>query len=336
MSATSPLLLVRVPMRGLFVAALAAAVLATSSPAAAAEPALNVPKATLDAAVRCVGPKLAGTKLTPVLLVAGTGASGDDIYWITKGMWDRFGHPLCYVNFPDQTTADIQVSAQYLVNAIRYEYGQARRKIAIFGISQGGLLPRWALTWWPSLRPMVDDVVAVAGTQHGSTTIATRYVATGCAPKPGCPPALWQQASGSRLISALDAYPDETPGATSWTTVRTTGDELVTPQSGAKPASSLKGASNILIQSVCGGRATSHLGALFDSVSYAAFVDAATHSGGAKTTRLPRSLCSHPFADGLREAPTLLVLSLTSGRLDSLLVPGVTDEPPVLPYALAR
>jgi hypothetical protein len=320
-------------MRNLARAISVLAVLAFPSSAAAADPALTVPQATLDAAVHCVGPSLKGTNLTPVMLVTGTGATGDEVYTITKGAWDLYGHPLCYVNFPDKMTADIQISAQYLVNAIRYEYAQSGKKIAILGISQGGLLPRFALTWWPSLRAKVGDVVAAAGTQHGSTIINSSYTINSCSPHGGCPPAVWQQAAGSNLLNALNAYPDETPGTTSWTTVRSTTDEVVQPQTGTNPTSSLKGATNVSIQSVCRNRKTSHVGALLDSVTFEALFDAVAHSGPAKVSRLPKNVCSHPFATGLDEGATWVVLAVAASRLSSLNVPVVSAEPALAAWA---
>jgi triacylglycerol lipase len=73
--------------------------------------------------------------------------------------------------------------------------------------------------------------------------------------------------------------------------VRSSTDEVVQPQSGKHPASSLVGASNILIQNVCPGRKVSHLGTAVDSVTFAAFVDAITHNGPAGNccTGLPGS-----------------------------------------------
>ena len=114
------------------------------SPAAASGPKLTVPKAELDAAFECpIDPT--GATVTPLMFVTGTGATGDQGYLIGQSAFEAYGHPVCYVNFPDFTTADIQVSVQYLVYALRREYKMAGRKIAIFGISQGGLLPRFAL-----------------------------------------------------------------------------------------------------------------------------------------------------------------------------------------------
>src|SRR5205823_2082629 len=81
--------------------------------------------------------------------VAGPGATGDEAYAMGKGAFDAYGHPVCTVNFPAFTTADIQGSAQYLVNGIRSMERRAGQPIAVIGISQGGLLPRFALTYWP-------------------------------------------------------------------------------------------------------------------------------------------------------------------------------------------
>ena len=90
-----------------------------------------------------------------------------------KPAFDLYGAPACWVNFPNFTTTDIQVSVQYLVYGLREMHRRAGRKLAVFGISQGGLMPRVALTYWPSLRTKVGDVVAIAGTQHGTTVGAT-------------------------------------------------------------------------------------------------------------------------------------------------------------------
>jgi triacylglycerol lipase len=310
--------------------AVAICALAGAAPAAAADPPLTVPKAKLDAALHCHG-KLHEAKRQPIMLVTGTGATGDEAYAIGKGAFDAYRHPVCTVEFPAFTSADIQVSVQYLVNGIRAMERRSGQPIAIFGISQGGLLPRWALTYWPSLREKVTDVLAAAGTQHGSTTGDLAACATN-----GCPPAIWQQGAGSKLLAAINAQPDETPGPTAWTTVRSTADETVQPQTGPHPTSALKGATNVVIQSVCPGRMVSHIGTALDSVTFAAFADALSHAGAARLSRLPKDVCAHPYAPGLDEAATNAILGATGGVLaDRLLnqVPRVTAEPPVRAYA---
>ncbi|MCW2996426.1 MAG: hypothetical protein JWQ18_3921 [Conexibacter sp.] len=297
------------------------------------EPELTVKPATLDRALHCVG-AIDHAKRTPIMLVTGTGASGAEAYAIGKGALDSYGAPVCYVDYPNFTTADVQVSVQYLVNGLRVMSRRAGRKVAVFGISQGGLLPRVALTYWPSLRAKVSDVIAAAGTQHG-TILGDRAA---CAKAPGCIPAGWQQGAGSQFLKALNAGPDETPGPTSWTTVRSSDDETVQPQTGPHPTSALAGATNVLIQSVCPGRKVSHIGTALDSVTFALIDDAMTHAGPAKLSRLPADVCAHPYAPGLDEAATTSLLTaaggLTGGRSTSQ--PRVTKEPKVRAWMRVR
>jgi hypothetical protein len=311
--------------------AILVALLLLAAPASAKrpwEPPIEIPKLELEAAFHCHG-GVEGTSVEPILFVTGTGSSGEQAYLIGHGAFEAFGHPVCDVDFPDYTTADIQVSAQYLVYAIRREHRMAGRQLAIFGISQGGLLPRFALTYWPGLRPMVSDVLAAAGTQHGTTVGAGSCSATS-----PCPPAFWQQAAGSNLLRALNRQPVQAPGPTSWTTVRSLTDEAVQPTGGPHPTSALKGAANLVIQAICPGRVTTHIGTAFDSVSFAAFADAISHRGPAKPSRLPADVCSHPYAPGLDEALTSAFLTGSSGVIAAQeeSVPRVGAEPKVRAY----
>jgi triacylglycerol lipase len=304
--------------------------LAAGAPALAADPPLTVPKAKLDTALHCHG-KLQDARRQPIMLVTGTGATGDEAYAIGKGAFDAYRHPVCTVNYPSFTTADVQVSVQYLVNGIRAMERRARRPIAVIGISQGGLLPRFALTYWPSLREQVTDVVAAAGTEHGTTLFDPALCAVG-----GCAPALWQQAAGSKLLAVLNAQRDETPGPTAWTTVRSTTDEVVQPQTGAHPTSALEGATNIAIQSVCPGRQVTHIGTILDSVTFAAFTDAVAHRGAARVSRLPKDVCAHPYAPGLDDQAANAAVGASLGVIGNRLsnqVPKVRAEPPVRAYA---
>jgi hypothetical protein len=323
------------------VALLAVAALGTSMAAAkpAREPRIDVPAAKLRASLHCQK-AVKRAKRTPVLLVTGTGVNGSEAWpdglqlSLTKAK-----RPSCYVDFPENTTGDIQVAAEYLVYAIRATERKAGRKIAVFGVSQGGLLPRWALTYWPSTRALVTDVVAVAGTQHGTTVfggLLTTCQATGCA----FTAAAWQQASGSKLVEAIARYPDESPGKLGWTTVRSLTDEIVTPTDGPNPTSALRGASNIVIQGVCPGRMVSHIQTGVDSVSYAVLIDAIRHRGPARAKRLPKGVCRHPFAPGLDDVAARAGIQ----HLYDLATPRTlqgTDgghtlpaEPPVRAYAL--
>ena len=308
---------------GLILAATVA--LALPVPASAGGPALRVPQSELDAGLVCpADPTGATTK--PIMFVTGTGASGDTAWLLVGEAFRALGHPVCYVNFPDNTTADIQISVEYLVNGLRRMYEMSGRKAAVIGISQGGLLPRFALTYWPDLRRKVSDVVAAAGTQHGTTLFS-------CSAAAPCQPAGWQQVAGSSLLDAINAQPDESPGPTSYTTVRTLTDETVQPQDGPNPTSALEGARNILIQAVCPGRETRHIAAVADSVTFAALLDAITtrgkeKRGAADPTRFASDTCARPYGPGFNEVQTTLFLGVADSfvGLPSATVPA---EPPV-------
>lgn len=282
-----------------------------------------------------------GDTRTPLVFVTGTGASGDAGYAIGKPAFDREGRTVCWTNFPDgepdsgpqtyNTTGDIQISVQYLVYAIRKTYELSGRKVAIFGISQGALLPRIALTYWKDLRSKVSDVIGAAGTHHG-----TNVITNACNESVPCPAAGWQQKKGSNLLDALNSQPDETPGANvAWTTIRSLSDQTVRPvtKSAKTSTSALKGATNILIQSVCKGRSVSHIGTALDSVTFAAIQDAVNHRGPAKISRLPKSrgFCAKRYAPPFDNATgdTLINLAngVTGGNQTSM--PRVSSEPAV-------
>jgi triacylglycerol lipase len=309
--------------------ALSVLALVPPASASASGPKLTVPKADLAAAFKCPIDPTNATQ-TPLMFVTGTGATGDQGYLIGQDAFEAYGHPVCYMNFPDFTTADIQVSVQYLVYGLRKEFKMAGRKVAVVGISQGGLLPRFALTYWPDLRNKVRDVLAAAGTQHGTT------VFNGCSDTSPCTPADWQQARHSNMLDAINAQPDETPGDVSYTTLRSRTDETVQPQGGKHPTSALDGARNILIQDVCPGRTTTHIGTALDSVTFAAFADAIEHNGegkkgAAKVSRLPGDVCDHPYAPGLDETQTDALLSAAGGLVSAQIAqaPQVAAEPRV-------
>jgi hypothetical protein len=271
--------------------AVAGLVLVLAAPAADAEPPLRTPPAKLHAALHC---QRAVTHATaePVLLVAGTGADGSTSWpLLTQPALTAAGHSSCFLDFPQHTTGDMQVAAEYVTYGIRTVARRAGRSIAIYGISQGGVLPRMALTYWPSTRKLVTDAVLLAGTQHG----------TGAGPcKLPCAASIWQQARGSKLLRALNAG-DETPGTVAYTTVRTLTDAVVFPTTGPHPTSALRGASNIAVQAVCAGRVIDHVGLAVDTVSFAALLDAIAHRGPARAARFPASTCARPFASDLPE-----------------------------------
>lgn len=318
-------------MRRAWVAALVVHVLAPAPALAAAEPRLTVPRSRMADALMCYGP-VGKEAPQPILFAPGTGADGSQVFLLGGGAFTAMGRTLCAVSFPRRTTADLQDSVQYLVFAVRRLSRRAGRPIALAGISQGGLLIRMALTYWPSLRGKVTDAVTAAATHHGAPGDAettTKCLTTGCWP------ALWQQRPGSALLRALNARRDETPGRTAYTTVRSATDEIVRPQTGPAPTSALEGAANILIQDVCPGRTTTHLATAVDSVTIAALADAVAHRGPALISRFPGDVCAHPYGAGLDEARTSQFLAIAAQLFgqgaDDL--PVVREEPKVRTWA---
>src|ERR1700712_1917429 len=116
---------------------------------------------------------------------------------------------------------DIQVAGEVVARAIRTTYSHAGRQIAVVGHSQGGMVPRWALKYWPDTRGMVSDLVGLAPSNHG-TVDAYGICSVSCAP------AIWQQRTGSRFLKALNAG-GETFGGIAYTQVYTATDEVVVP-----------------------------------------------------------------------------------------------------------
>jgi hypothetical protein len=312
-------------------AARAAAGPALQVPRAAAGPALQVPRAQLDAALRCAGNLATGP--TPVLLVPGTGEDPDFYGWNYTRALTATGTPLCSVTLPEHTTADIQLAAEYVVHAIRAMHASAGRRIAIIGHSQGGMSPRWALRWWPDTRRMVDDLVGLAASNHGTTAART---ACGS----GCNAATWQQRDDSRFVAALNAG-RETFAGISYTSVFTRFDEIVTPnQDAATGSTSLRTGdgqiSNVLVQDVCPPNGSEHLVlGSSDAVGYALAVDALTHPGPADAARLPPTMCAQPFQPGVDPATfendaatsyAQVAANFASGRV-------LAAEPPLACYA---
>ncbi len=158
------------------VAALAAATLVDSPPADAAPayapvnrpgPPLDVPAATLRRSLRCSGVARGGRE--PILLVPGTTLTPSPNYaWNYEWALVAMRFSFCTVELPENANGDIQVAAQYVVYAVRQAHQLSGAKVQIIGYSQGGMVPRWALRFWPDTRALVDDDVGLDASNHGT------------------------------------------------------------------------------------------------------------------------------------------------------------------------
>jgi pimeloyl-ACP methyl ester carboxylesterase len=246
-------------------------------------PALTVPQATLDASLEC-GAGVDHASRAPVLLLEGTGSSAHDNWsWTYEPAFDMLGIPWCALESPDHANGDVQVNGEYVVNAIRTMYARAGRKIAIVGHSQGGMVGRWALRFWPDTRGMVDDLIGFAATNHGTTQAALTC-------NPTCSAATWQQRDDSNFTDALNSFQESFPGI-SYTEVYTHTDEVVQPNSDSNGSSSIHGGggliTNVATQEICPLDVYEHLAiGTIDPAAYALAIDALDHAGPADPSRV--------------------------------------------------
>jgi triacylglycerol lipase len=289
---------------------------------ASAEPKLETDPALLDAALECT--PFSNVDKPPVLLVHGTFTHGQEQFnWNYKPLLIERGFDVCTVTYPDRGLGDQQISAEYIVHALRRIRAESGRKVAMIGHSQGALMPRWAIRWWPSARDAVEDFVLLAGPNHGTVVAFTDNPLSDLAGNLlGLPAAFYQFARGSQFIAALNAG-DETPGDIDYTNVYTLfDDELVQPAT-PEPTAALEfgqdnpKVANILLQDLCPLLIADHLTiGLTDRATFELALDAITHPGPADVERAGgAALCN---------------------ALPPLPAPGlnlVREEPPLKPYA---
>lgn len=319
------------------------------------DPPMTVAQAQLDAAMACT--PFEHPDKPPVLLVHGTFFSGVEQYTLFyTPQLVAMGYDVCIVTYPDRGLGDLQVSAEYVANALQSIHARTGRKVAMIGHSQGATMPRWALKFWPTAREAVSDFVLLAGPNHGTTValpfdvVSNLLVGLGLGELPVgvLPEALYQFAPGANFIAALNAG-DETPGDVDYTAIYTQFDELVQPVAPVPTAALDFGqgnhkVSNILIQDICPGYLTEHVAiGTSDPVAFALAVDAISHDGPADIERAggASGLCGLLPVDvtALLQAPVVSGLLAIVAEIVASGVPDAhlaTAEPPLMPYAIGE
>lgn len=265
----------------------------------ATPPVLEQPVASLRDSLVCHTP-LTGLRRDPLLLIPGTTLTPEANYhWNYIPALDALGWPYCTVELPLRAMGDIQTAAEHVVYAVREMHRQSGRKVQILGYSQGGMLPRWALKYWPELRPMVSELVSLSASNHGTLTA----IPTCQAP---CAPAYYQQRADSQFTAALNTGPETWPGI-DYTSIYTWADEVVTPNLPPNPSSALAGDAasvrNIAVQELCPTSNPDHLAiGSYDAAAYALAIDALDHDGPADPARLAPTVCAQPFMPGVDPA----------------------------------
>lgn len=257
-------------------------------------PQLQVAETTLAAALHC--PATFAGNHNPVLFVHGTTLTADSNWaWNYGKTLPGMGYDVCLVDLPDRARADIQVSTEYVVYAIRFMAQQSHHKVDVVGFSQGPLEPRWALKYWPDIRTLVGDLVAMSGVAHGFTETEVLCSSECIAP-------FWQMKPNAKFIKALNNG-DETPGDVSYTSVYSRSDQFVWlangPQNPWDESAKINGAANIAIQDVCPGRQVEHVQAIYDAAIYAVIMDALTHDGPANAGRIDKAVCAQAAMPGV-------------------------------------
>jgi triacylglycerol esterase/lipase EstA (alpha/beta hydrolase family) len=274
---------------------------ASYAPPSKRGPRLQVPRAALRAALVCT-PSVRTSAREPILLVPGTTLTPEENFsWNYDRALNALGLPYCTIELPGKAMEDIQVAGEYVVYSLRAmsraNSHHAARKVQIIGYSQGGMVPRWALRFWPDTRELVDDDVGLDASNHGTIT------AESSCQKEGCAPAIWQQRNTSAFIAALNSYQETFPGI-SHTEVYTQEDEIVVPNTNEQGSSSVHSGggqiANIAVQQVCPGHKADHLAmGSYDPVGYALALDAVTHAGPAQAARISTAVCAEAFQPGV-------------------------------------
>ena len=297
-------------------------------------PPLSVPREDLAAALDCPS-GLARAARAPILLIPGTTLNpGVEFSWNWEPALAKLGWPYCSVTLPDDGMNDIQVAGEYVVYALRQMHARSGRRVDIVGHSQGGMIGRWALRFWPRTRKMVDDLVGLSPSNHG-TVDAIGACTTGCSP------AFWQQRTGANFLRALNSYQETFPGI-SYTSVFTHTDEVVVPNLGPAASSSLHGGgggiANVAIQDVCPLDASEHLAiGTYDDPAYELAIDALTHRGPADPGRIGLSACGHAFMPGVDPATFAGDYARELAYIGNVIAtyPPASSEPPLACYVTA-
>lgn len=298
-------------------------------------PSLSVPLAGLRAAVSCTrGIRHDGRN--PILLVPGTNLDPQPNYsWNYEHAFAGRHWANCMVSLPEHATGDIQTAGEYVVYAIRSLARRSGRKVDILGYSQGGMVPRWALRFWPDTRRLVHSFVALDPSNHG--TLDANALCRG-----QCSAADWQQAENSHFMGALNSFAETFPGI-DYTVIYSHTDEVVVPNLNSSGSSALHtGAGrieNVAVQQICPNDISDHLAmGTYDPVGYALAADAFAHESVANIRDVPLGVCAQPFQPGVDPGAFLpqYAAFLADIARAQLGAGQLKAEPPLRCYVFAR
>ncbi len=183
----------------------------------------------------------------PVLLVPGYGGRVESLDPLVAALRSA-GRDVRIVPRLGDGTGDLDAEAEHLADVADQTLSETDApSVDVIGYSAGGVVAR---LW---VRDHGGDAQARRVLTLGSPHHGTSQAALGRELAGGCPRACEQLVPDSDLLRRLNAG-DETPDGPQWATVRSRGDQVVTPVDSA----ALEGAVNILVQDVCPGASVSH------------------------------------------------------------------------------
>ncbi|MCU1693450.1 MAG: Conserved putative secreted protein [Frankiales bacterium] len=281
---------------------------------------------SLTSSLRCAG-DVAGSPLTPVLLLHGTGSTPEESWGpVYVPRLRATGRPVCTVQLPERATTDMQVSTEVVVAAVRAVAARRHGRIDVVGHSQGATLAVTALKFWPDLPGLVEDYVGLAPTFNVGVTGEVMCQRPCSAP-------FQQRRAGSRYFAGVRSHP--LPPGPSYTTIATLTDEIATPE---PEASRLDGARNVVLQERCPAKAVDHFALVTDGTVFALVLDGLTHAGTVDPARVPTSACLDtlpPGTDPVAVAP-LVAQAVANDLAANQAAEKLDREPPVRCYTSAR
>jgi hypothetical protein len=286
---------------------------------------------------------------SPVLLVPGTALRPDENFgWNWVPALDALGFPVCTVELPERTLANIQLSTEHIEFAIRELFRLSGSKVQIVGFSQGGMAPRWALRFSPDTRRKVEELISLSGSHHG-TLGADLFCGPFAQPDPdgvvGCEAAIWQQGLASAFITALNADYETVPEV-DYTAIYTLFDDVLFENGTPAPTSALAqegpNVVNITLQDVCPANTANHrqIGT-FDPVAWAIALDALEHEGPADLARVlagnapgASPVCAEAVMPGVDPSTLASNLAVYDAAVGTALFEGthLVEEPAIACY----
>jgi triacylglycerol lipase len=287
----------------------ACVVLAILAPAAAAGSSSNPPPPPGANKPQGCDPQPQVDDPTPVVLVHGTSANRSINFINLSPMLDEAGYCVFALNYGNCNEAGscgrgrIQHSARQLrrfINRRVLEHSESG-KVSIVGHSQGALMSRYYIKFLGG-RSLVEDMIGVAGSNHGTNTPLAPF-------SPNCPACHQQHPYMSKFTRTVNEG-DETPGRIDYTQIQTRFDEVVIPYFSAflteKPSNDYNGpkttrmngpnTTNFCLQDQYPST-TEHNDIIGSPDTFEVILDALETDGPASPPRNPDSVCARLGGD---------------------------------------